>query len=173
MAHRKRRPLTLEGQVELVPVAKPELNVAPLREPVSLEELLGEAAVLPPALPDPAEELATAIHHCVIDMLTLHDYLGQVGSIRGFEQYLAGPKRLLEAIKRYEDRTFDLEANLTRVLKTKTKRPAAITPLREPINRTLEKCGYDVPTFWKRWNESFGPVEKDAKAKAVRRATKA
>jgi hypothetical protein len=153
---------------------KPKVRpVAGSGKPVSPEELLGEAAVVPPALPDPAEELAMAIHHYTIDMLVLCDYLGQVGTIRGLEQHLAGPKRLTAAIERYEDRTFNLEAGLTRVLKAKTKLPAEIAPLRERITHTLKQLGWDVRTFWRQYNKEFGPRGKDARRQEVHTATKA
>jgi hypothetical protein len=144
-----------------------------LKPPAFVETPKPEPSVVPASL-DAAEELAMAIHEYTADMLSLvadHFELESPGGVRELEHYQAGPKRLLAAIRRYESRIFDVEAGLLRVQKTKTKAPAAITPLKERINVTLEKCGYDVRTFWRQWNKDFGPDEPQAKRQAVHRAT--
>jgi hypothetical protein len=179
----KPKPRKKKAEPAAEPRPESSLPAAPLSKPVSPEELLGEAAIVPAASPDPAEELATAIHHCIIDMLTLREYHKKEGAIRGgefrgdvirgFEEHLAGPKRLAAAIRRYEERTFNLEAGLIRVLEAKSKLPAAIAPVMGQINRTLEQLDWDKNTFWRQYYKLFGPQEQDAKRQAVVTATRA
>jgi hypothetical protein len=153
--------------------------------PVSIEQLLasqlGDAAVLPAEGQSkvPAEALAEAIDHRIIELLQLHDYLrhprpGTLPDLGAHHRVLAGRKQLAAAIEQYDSRVFDIEENLERVLTTRTNRSAVSKALQERINHTLGQCGYDARTFWGKWYAEDGPKSQPAsKDQAARRASKA
>jgi hypothetical protein len=85
------------------PVAAPRPTPRPQQSSVSAEEFLGAAAVEPPGLrlPDPLEELLTALDGRAFELFALYDYLQQAGAVNDpiVPIALSGRRRLRDALQ--------------------------------------------------------------------------